>query len=154
MCTVHTSQGHTSWEIIWIFTQLSSYLLLMHKQSCAMFSRTDTNAAWSERHVIQFPLCIIVIIGRYQNASQLRYKLPHCHTQEQSNFHMNIDTRLHRERTDSNSVSSRGISPALAKWNIYTFRSVTWKSMSSSNSFCPLDSFTPFPKDWIRPRTL
>lgn len=38
---------------------------------------TATNAAQSERRVIQFPLCIIVIIGRYQNASQTYYKSSH-----------------------------------------------------------------------------
>lgn len=42
-----------------------------------MFPSTATNAAQSERRVIQFPLCIIVIIGRYQNASQTCYKSSH-----------------------------------------------------------------------------
>ena len=42
-----------------------------------LFPSTATNAAQSERRVIQFPLCIIVIIGRYQNASQACYKSSH-----------------------------------------------------------------------------
>lgn len=42
------------------------------------FHFTPTNATESERHVIQFPLHIIVVIGRYRNALQTYGVLQHC----------------------------------------------------------------------------
>ena len=118
------------------------------------------NVVRSERRVIQFPLCIIGNICRYQNASQAYYKSSHCFVLK--NSFISIWTSKHgciQSGLSGTRVWGRGISAAaLPEETIYTLffsqfntllqltraqRRMTWKLMGCSFIFHPLDSLRP-----------
>lgn len=98
-CILYTpSQGHDSWEITQIFAQLSSYLLLIYKQSHAAFPCTR-NAAQTCNPISFFVLLLLLVdikmhrrrIVNHQTLSQ----------KEQLHFHMNFKVRrMHPEKPE------------------------------------------------------